>query len=202
MSWLSEFVDSLNQGSGTICGAVSHSVDYGQTWSDPTLTPYGYSFLTGAEWGGTGGSASSSDAANNAARLAVIIKQLQKCPQYSQVGNELAQMSAQGRITTAPNQGPYGWYHPLSDKITLSPDAMENDPLAPIHELAHRHQTANVGGKWWQPFGAFNMQIGAAWGGMDKVWDQHVKGRILSQGFVENVAQAYAEKVASTCGIK
>ena len=46
------------------------------------------------------------------------------------------------------------------------------------------------------------MGIGAAWGTLDKLWDQNLGGHILSQGFVENAAQAYADKIATTCKVK
>lgn len=111
-------------------------------------------------------------------------------------------MVAQGKVTTVSRQDPYGWYHPWSDTITLSPDAMLSEPLTPIHEIGHRHQTMNVGGKWFQPLGAFDMLIGSAWGAASKLYDNHVRGQVMSQGFVENVVQSWAQKIANACGIK
>jgi hypothetical protein len=46
------------------------------------------------------------------------------------------------------------------------------------------------------------MQLGAAEGAVSKLWDQYIANQPLSQGFVENAAQAWAEKIAAACGVK
>jgi RHS repeat-associated protein len=174
-------------------------------WNAPQIQSdsNGNTSLTIGGWGwvqvpGAGGSSSGSDgfgfaAANNGPdpRLLNIAQQIQNCPSFSNVGNQIAQGVNSGRISVGnvPSNGvatTNGYFNPTS---VIAPDAL-GDPSTVIHEWIHQTQSAGnpffiflKGANQLQALG--NSLLGGA-----------------SEGFLDTSAQNVANKIVSVCGVK
>ena len=125
-------------------------------------------------------------------RLLKIAQQIQNCPQFSNVGNQIAQGVNSGSISVGnvPSNGvgtTNGYFSPIS---VIAPDALD-DPSTVIHEWIHQTQTVG------NPFfiflkGANQLQA-------------LVNSKLLEgapEGFLDTSAQAVANKIVSVCGVK
>jgi hypothetical protein len=133
------------------------------------------------------------DAANNGPnpRLLNIAQQIQNCPSFSNVGNQIAQEVNSGRITVGnvPSNGvatTNGYFNPTS---VIAPDALD-DPSTVIHEWIHQTQSAG------NPFFIFLK-------GANQL--QALGNSLLGgapEGFLDTSAQNVANKIVSVCGVK
>ncbi len=120
-------------------------------------------------------------------RLLNIAQQVQKCGQFSNVGNQLAQGVNSGRISVGnvPSNAvatTNGWFNATS---VIAPDALD-DPSTVIHEWIHQTQAAG------NPF--FLLLKGA-----NQIQSLFTSD---SQGFLDYSAQNVANKIVSVCGVK
>lgn len=116
-----------------------------------------------------------------------IAQQVQKCGQFSNVGNQLAQGVNSGRISVGnvPSNAvatTNGWFNATS---VIAPDALD-DPSTVIHEWIHQTQAAG------NPF--FLLLKGA-----NQIQSLFTSD---SQGFLDYSAQNVANKIVSVCGVK
>ena len=131
----------------------------------------------------------SSAAANNGPnpRLLNIAQQIQNCPSFSNVGNQIAQGVNSGSISVGnvPSNvvaTTNGYFNPTS---VIAPDALD-DPSTVIHEWIHQTQAAG------NPFFIFLK-------GANQIQSLFTSD---SQGFLDYSAQAVANKIVSVCGVK
>ncbi len=142
--------------------------------------------------GGGGGStplAPNQQPANNVPnpRLLNIAQQIQGCPAFSNVGNQIAQRVNSGRISVGnvASNGvaqTNGWFNATS---VIAPGALD-DPSTVIHEWIHQTQAAG------NPLFIFLK-------GANQIQSLFTSD---NQGFLDNSAQAVANKIVSVCGVK
>lgn len=125
-------------------------------------------------------------------RLLNIAQQIQNCPQFSNVGNQIAQGVNSGSISVGnvPSNGVATTNGYFSPKSVIDPDALD-DPSTVIHEWIH--QTQAVG----NPF--FILLKGA--NQIQALVNSKVFGG-APEGFLDTSAQAVANKIVSVCGVK
>jgi RHS repeat-associated protein len=139
--------------------------------------------------GGPGGGGGGGTAANNGPnpRLLNIAQQIQNCPSFSNVGNQIAQGVNSGSISVGnvPSNAvgtTNGYFNPTS---VIAPDALD-DPSTVIHEWIHQTQAAG------NPFFIFLK-------GANQIQSLFTSD---SQGFLDYSAQNVANKIVSVCGVK